>query len=168
MARPADRDGLLRASQDAFDRLFQLVQTVPESERTSPGVNGDWSVKDTLTHLHAWHNLMETWYREGMAGHKPAMPALGYTWRTTPDLNERIFREHRHEPMDLVVNNLRTSHSRMHTLIENHSDEELFTKKRYSWTGSTSMGSCFVSATSSHYSWAIALIRRWLSARSKT
>jgi len=168
MARPSDRDALLRASQDAFDRLLQLVETLPESERVSAGVNGQWSIKDVLAHLHAWHNLMETWYREGVAGKKPAMPAPGYTWRTTPDLNEIIFQEHRHEPLDSVVSNLQRSHTLMHTLIEAHSNEELFTKKRYSWTGSTSMGSCFVSATSSHYNWAITLIRRWLNARSKT
>jgi len=167
MARPSDKDALLRASQDAINRLFLLIETVPEGERVSPGVNGQWSIKDVLAHLHAWHNLMETWYREGMAGRKPAMPAPGYTWRTTPDLNESIFQEHRHEVMESVVGNLQKSHKLMHALIEAHSNEELFTKKRYSWTGSTSMGSFFVSATSSHYEWAITLIRKWLNSRSK-
>ena len=39
-------------------------------------------------------------------------------------------------------------------------DEELFTKKKYHWTGSTSLGSYLVSATSSHYDWALKLIRK--------
>lgn len=106
MPRPANKDGILKASRDSFDRLFELVETVPEDERISSGVNGEWSIKDVLAHLHARHSLMETWYIEGMAGNKPAMPARGYTWNTISDLNDRIFREHNHEPMELVVSYL--------------------------------------------------------------
>jgi hypothetical protein len=49
-------------------------------------------------------------------------------------------------------------------IIEKHSDHELFTKKLYKWTGSTSLGSYLVSNTSSHYTWAYDLIRKWLKA----
>jgi hypothetical protein len=45
-------------------------------------------------------------------------------------------------------------------LIEAHGDEELFTKKRYAWTGSTSLGAYLVSATSSHYDWATKKLRK--------
>jgi hypothetical protein len=40
-----------------------------------------------------------------------------------------------------------------------YSDDDLFTKKRYAWTGTTSVGSYAVSATSSHYVWASGLVR---------
>lgn len=45
-------------------------------------------------------------------------------------------------------------------LIETHSDEELFEKKKYQWTGTTSLGAYLISATSSHYDWAYKLIRK--------
>jgi hypothetical protein len=44
-------------------------------------------------------------------------------------------------------------------LIQKHSDEELFTKKRYAWTGTTSLGAYMISATSSHYDWALKTMR---------
>jgi hypothetical protein len=44
-------------------------------------------------------------------------------------------------------------------LIEKHTDEELFTKQKYKWTGTTSLGSYLVSATSSHYDWGIKQIK---------
>jgi hypothetical protein len=47
-------------------------------------------------------------------------------------------------------------------MIEKHTDEELFEKKKYPWTGSTSLGAYFISATCSHYLWAYDLIRKWL------
>ena len=45
-------------------------------------------------------------------------------------------------------------------LIEVFSDEELFTKRFFSWTGTTTLGSYCVSATSSHYDWAIKKLKQ--------
>jgi hypothetical protein len=165
MARPTNKEGLLNESQKSFNQLFELVDSIPNGEKVVVGVNGEWSVKDVLAHLCAWHSLIETWYIEGRAGNRPEMPALGYTWKTTPQLNERIFQDRKNESLDLVFQNLGSSHSKVQGIIEKHSDEELFTKKRYPWTGSTSMGSYFVSATSSHYQWAIDLIKKWLKSK---
>lgn len=161
MPRPTTKKDLLNASQQSFEQLLDLVTSLPEGEQISPGVNGEWSVKDVLAHLCAWHGMMETWYKEGMAGNKPDMPAPGFTWKTTPQLNEKIFQEHKNEPLDLVLNSLKSSHAKIQDIIESHSDEELFTKKQFRWTGSTSMGSYFISSTSSHYQWAIDLIKKW-------
>ena len=160
--RPTNKDSLLNESQNSFKCLIELLSTIPEDEKLTPGVSGAWSVKDILSHLNAWHGLMENWYIEGMAGEKPAIPAPGYTWKTTPQLNEKIFQSHKNESLDLVSANLRVSHANMQRLIEKHSNDELFTKRQYNWTGSTSLGAYFVSATSSHYQWAIKLIKKWL------
>jgi hypothetical protein len=54
---------------------------------------------------------------------------------------------------------LRKSHKTMMKIIESHTDEELFTKKKYGWTGTTSLGAFLVSATSSHYDWALKTIK---------
>ena len=45
-------------------------------------------------------------------------------------------------------------------LIDTFSDEQLFTKNIFSWTGSTTIGSYCVSVTSSHYDWAIKCIKK--------
>jgi hypothetical protein len=162
MARPKDKESLINESQRSFDRLLELVNFLPDDKKTMPGANGEWSVKDVLAHLHAWHCLLETWYAEGMAGEKPEMPAPGYTWKTTPQLNEQIFQDHRNESLDLVLQNLKDTHSKVLDIIHRHSDEELFTRKRYQWTGTTSLGCYLIAATSSHYHWAINLIKKWL------
>ncbi|WZJ25556.1 ClbS/DfsB family four-helix bundle protein [Trueperella pyogenes] len=44
---------------------------------------------------------------------------------------------------------LATSHCRVLEMIESFSNDELFTRKYFTWTGTTSLGSYFVSATSS-------------------
>ncbi len=55
---------------------------------------------------------------------------------------------------------LAASHARVLGLIGQFSDEELFTRKHFGWTGSTSLGAYCVSATSSHYEWAVKKLRR--------
>ncbi|MDR1911573.1 MAG: ClbS/DfsB family four-helix bundle protein, partial [Helicobacteraceae bacterium] len=37
--------------------------------------------------------------------------------------------------------------------------DELFTKNKYEWTGTTSLGSYLISATSSHYDWGLKTIK---------
>jgi hypothetical protein len=53
---------------------------------------------------------------------------------------------------------LARSHAKVLAIVERHTNAELFTKKRYAWTGSTSLGAYLVSATCSHYEWARRLI----------
>ena len=165
MARPKTRSELLEQSQGNFEKLAAMVESLDPADRISPGVNQDWSVKDVLAHLAAWHRLFFGWYEEGSKGVKPEMPAPGYTWKTTPELNEKIYQEHKDLPFEDVRKEVETTHSKMMDLISSHTDEELFTKKLYKWTGSTSLGSYAVSASSSHYQWAIDLIRKWLKKR---
>jgi hypothetical protein len=43
--------------------------------------------------------------------------------------------------------------------FEKYCKEELFTKKKYQWTGTTSLGAYLVSATSSHYDWGLKTIK---------
>jgi hypothetical protein len=35
--------------------------------------------------------MMENWYKIGMSGKKPAIPAEDVTWQTLPVLNHRIY-----------------------------------------------------------------------------
>ena len=88
------------------------------------------------------------------------MPAKGYTWKTTPELNKWIWKKYKDTSLEDAKVNFKSSYKKIRSIIKNHSDEELFEKKRYKWTGTTSLGAYLVSATSSHYDWAIKLIKK--------
>ena len=96
------------------------------------------------------------------------MPAKGYTWASTPELNRWIHGHYVALPLEQVRTRLARSHAAVLALIERHSDAELFTKKRYAWTGSTSLGAYLASATSSHYEWAFKLITKGLGSASRS
>lgn len=164
MPRPASRTDLLAAIDIEFARLMDDVARLPAEDRLRPGACGDWSVKDLLAHLHAWHQLFLTRESVGSRGGTPVMPAPGHTWATTPALNEEIRRQALHDGFEDVAARLLESTTRVRAVIEGYDDEALFTKRRYPWTGSTSLGSYAVSTTSSHYAWASQQIRRFAKA----
>ena len=152
----------MAAAEQEFDRLRDTVDAAPPSDRETPGACDSWSVKDILAHLDAWDRMWLRWEQAGARGEPIPMPAEGFAWAQTSALNERIHADTAGQRWDELRDRLQDSHSRIMTVLSGYSNEDLFAKKRYRWTGSTSVGSCAVSATSSHYAWASGLIRRSL------
>lgn len=77
-------------------------------------------------------------------------------------MNIEFWKKHQTTSLTDVKTALKESHSDTMKLIESFSDDELFIKKHFSWTGTTSLGSYCISSTSSHYDWGIKKIKRHL------
>lgn len=164
MPRPTNKKQLLQTSELNFKNLFNQIDSLdPERQESEfPAGTLNRNIRDVLAHLHHWHLMMLEWYAVGMSGEKPIMPAPGFTWKTVPALNRNIQEQHRNSPLEEVRSKLEQSHQQIQNLIEKHTDTELFEKKYYPWTGSTSLGAYLISASSSHYDWALKLLKRVL------
>jgi hypothetical protein len=162
MPRPKNKADLLQLSNDNFEKLFQFIDALNADEQQAAFKQHTMNrnIRDVLAHLHHWHLMFLDWYKVGMAGDKPDMPAKGYTWKTTSDLNKWIWTQYLDTPLESIRQSLEGSFNELQQIIQNHTEEELFEKKRYKWTGSTSLGAYLISATSSHYDWALKLIKR--------
>lgn len=162
MPRPKSKIELIELSQNNYEKLVKLVHSYSQKDLTKEFPKGmlNRNIRDVLAHLHHWHLLMLEWYKIGMKGEKPDMPAKGYTWKTLPALNKEIWSKS--QDLDFVTAKelLDTSYNDIQELIRKHSDEELFEKKKYKWTGTTSLGAYLISSTSSHYDWATKLIKK--------
>ena len=164
MSRPKNKSDLIALSSSNFDKLTNLLKNYSNDKlcKEFPEQYLNRNVRDVLGHLHHWHLMLLEWYNVGMKGKKPEMPAKGYTWKRTPELNKAIQKQYSNTDLSDIHKRLNKSHERVKYIINNHSDKELFEKKRYIWTGSTSLGQYLISATSSHYDWAIKLIKKCL------
>lgn len=162
MPRPKTKAELLSQSAQGFEDLKAYIDGLEEIAKNAVFPKGTMNrnIRDVLAHLHHWHLLFLEWYRVGMAGGKPEMPASGYSWKTTPALNLMIWESCQSASLSDIQALLEQSHNQVHAIIEDHSEEELFEKKKYKWTGATSLGAYLVSATSSHYAWALKLIKK--------
>ena len=164
MSRPTSRAELLERATSEFEALMDAVEGIDAEHRLGPSGYPRGSVKDMLAHLDAWHRMFIEWERVGRTGEVAEMPAPGHTWKTTPALNMEIHARRVDDPWDQVVDGLPATHAEELQAIEAYSEAELFEKRRYRWTGSTSVGSYAVSATTSHYDWAMNHLRKSIKA----
>ena len=164
MSRPTTKEELLSASKEKHAQLISLIQgfTAEEQVNTFPFEDRDRNLRDILIHLYEWQqlllNLVQSNHVDGVS--TPFFPAP-YTMRTTPELNQKFWESHQQTTFIQAMTLFETSHTQVMTVINEFSNEELFIKKFFTWTGSTSLGSYCVSATSSHYDWAIKKIRKY-------
>lgn len=165
MPRPASKVDLLKAIAREHGALEAALASLSPEQMLRPGVVGEWSAKDVLSHLIEWQQMLLGWYRSGVRGETPAVPAPGFKWNQTPQLNHQIYLKHRERPLAEVLEGFAASHLEVLGLIEDLSDRELFTPSLHAWTGKSTLGTYVVSATSSHYVWARQRIRRAFKAR---
>lgn len=119
-----DRDKLFRRISEERGRLIATLEGVSEEDLTTPGAADDWSVKDILAHISAWHD-------ECLA----ALTALvaGKKWDVEYDIdewNQEKYRERKDLALDQVWEDFHRSYSQLcdlllNTLPEKLSDEEI-------------------------------------------
>ena len=164
MPRPTDKKGLLELSEINYNKLLDFIHELSDAIKNKTYKNNelndrDKTVADVICHLHEWHLMMKSWYKTGMAGKKPAIPAEDVTWQTLPVLNRRIYEKYKGTELQQAITMFKKSHKDIMALIAKHTDDEIFTKKKYGWTGTTSLGAYFIGATSSHYDWGLKTIK---------
>lgn len=157
MARPTNKEGLLEAAKTNFLRLNDLLDQMSEEERraTFAFEDRDRNVKDVLIHLYEWHMLCIKWLDINMHQMKCSFLPYPYNWKTYPKMNIEFVQKHQQTSYEEAYQMLQTSHNQVMSWIERLSQEELFTKKYYDWTGTTHIGSYCISVTSAHYEWAM-------------
>jgi len=163
MARPTTKAELILMGNDQFNKMWELINSMSEKEKlgTFGFEDRDKNIKDVLIHLYEWHQLLLNWVTSNQNGDaKPFLPEP-YNWKTYPDMNVEFWKKHLNTTYESAESIIINSHKEVMSLIEKFSDEELFTKKHFSWTGTTSLGSYCVSATSSHYDWAMKKIKKY-------
>ncbi len=138
---------------EQWELLWQAVDLCP-GDRKSEAV-----VKQVLAHLHAWHRLTLGWYRNGLAG-RPDLPAKGFNWQQTRQLNAKLDAEFKAVEMASVVRRLKLSHDRIMKLVDGLNEKQLFESGEFAWTGKHALMSYVAPNTFSHYRWAIKKIKK--------
>ncbi len=172
MPRATNKTELIAAANSQWDTMWTLIDSVSDGAQSltfsfegNPQLKEahwarDKNMRDVLVHLYEWHLLLLHWVKTNMAGgNQPFLPEP-YTWKTYGGMNIGFWDKHQLTTYDEAATLLRDSHAEVLALIESLTDEELFDKKHFPWTGTTHVGAYCISATSSHYEWATKKIKR--------
>lgn len=167
MPRPTNKNDLLEASETNFRLLMNIADSMSEKalntvfdfsgEKSKKEAHWqrDKDLKDVFTHLYEWHQLVLKWVESNMKGVRADLLPAPYNWKTYGDMNMEFWKKHRDTSLSDARAMLERSHRDVMALAERFSNEELFTKGFFGWTGNITLGGFFVSNMSSHYNWAI-------------
>ena len=171
MARATTKADLVTSANGQFEKMWKLIDTMSDEqqnatfgkEMATAGKEAHWSrdknLRDILVHLYEWHLLLLNWIKVNSSGeHKPFLPEP-YNWKTYPTMNVEFWKKHQSTPLTEAKAKLKESHKDVMALIETLSNEQLFAKGVFDWTGTSTLGAYCVSATASHYDWAIKKIK---------
>ena len=164
MPRPTTKADLIQAANEQFAKLWTLIGEMSDEEKSADIVPNerDKNVRDVLVHLYEWHCLLLNWIRSNTNRNPaPFLPAP-YNWKTYPQMNVVFWEKHQNTSYTDAETMLKKTHKEVMALIETFSNEALFSKGTFDWTGTTTLGSHCVSATSSHYDWAFKDIKKAL------
>ena len=164
MPRPTTKADLIQAANEQFAKLWTLIGEMSDEEKSADIVPNerDKNVRDVLAHLYEWHCLLLNWIRSNTNRNPAPFLPVPYNWKTYPQMNVVFWEKHQNTSYTDAETMLKKTHKEVLALIETFSNEALFSKGTFDWTGTTTLGSYCVSATSSHYDWAINDIKKAL------
>ncbi|NTU62613.1 MAG: ClbS/DfsB family four-helix bundle protein [Chloroflexi bacterium] len=162
MPRPTSKAQLLSVMQQEHDALEESLESLTPDQLTHVSKTAKWSIKDVLAHLLAWEQMCLGWYKAGLRGDVPPLPAAGYNWAQLPALNRAIFERYHDRPLAEVLKQYRALYRQTLKTVQGIDEADLFTPGRYRWTGKNALAAYFVGATSSHYAWARKEVRKCL------
>ena len=173
MARANTKTDLLIAANEQFEKLWKLIDSMTGEQQNAPFHFGedflqkqkqahwrrDKNLRDVLIHLYEWHQLLLDWVKSNQNGEqKPFLPAP-YNWRTYGQMNVEFWEKHQSTDCQQSREMLKQSHTDVMAMIDVFSNDELFAEGGLPYLPEVILGSYCVSATASHYDWAMKKIK---------
>ena len=172
MPRARSKDDLLNFSEENYSILLKMIDEMSENQlntefdfsddasKKEAHWGRDKNVRDILIHLYEWHQLLIIFVEHNMKEEsKIAFLPVEYSWKTYGEMNVMLWKRHQGTDLESAKKMFESSHKKVMEMAAGFTNEELFTKKYYNWTGTTDLGAYFVSTCSSHYDWAIKKIK---------
>lgn len=168
MSRAKTKDELRHDAAENYRQLMEFIDGMTERERSTEFDFSDdltkkeqhWgrdrNLRDIYVHLYEWQLLMLDFLKNNLEeGLKASFLPEPYTWKTYGEMNWELWKKHQHTTEEEARRLFEKSHAEVMEAIEDFSDAELFEKRHYDWTGTTNLGSYFISVMPSHYDWAL-------------
>lgn len=156
-----DKTELLEALEDGRQQMLELLEGVPEPLMPTPGVVGDWSIKDILSHLAYWEGQIVTLLfqvKQGIA--KPSTAHFGK--ETVDQVNQRWFETGRERALDQIWMDWTGVRKQTIRRVSEYSDAELNDPNRWPWLNGRALWEWVAGDSFEHEDEHAVQIQRWL------
>jgi hypothetical protein len=158
MGAPTSKMDLLARMQTMCDALDAAIAPIPPFLMVAPGVNGAWSVKDTLAHLAYWDWSVVPYLDYALTGGAPNPAGTG---RDDDIWNARCFAAHRARTLDDVLADLYGARLATLRAVDALPEEALFDAGRFAWRKGSPLWESLDETEDGHYPEHIAQVEHW-------
>jgi len=164
MSDPNNKTELLarmRASYDAFEALLAPLSL---AQLSTPGVNGEWAVKDILVHLATWQSRASI-RLESIARQVDAPLGPIDNDEEMNAFNDSTFEANRARPADEVLAEFRAAVKRLDANVAATDERDLFEAGRFPWLEGGMLWQNVEVNTYGHYEEHAVMIEQWLASQ---
>ena len=163
MAIPKDKDELLKAIVDNYNKLTNELTSIPFELTEIKQLDGHskntfMSINDLVAYLVGWGQLVLKWNNKKSKGLEVDFPETGYKWNDLGRLAQKFYKDYEKDDFKTLSSKLDKTTIEILKLVENKTNNELFETVRY---GKWTLGKMIQLNTSSPFKNAKDRIRKW-------
>lgn len=161
MPQPQDKSSLLEQAQQSYSTLMDLItsteskpletdfEPLPASTKCTTFAQGN-NLRDLLVHAYEWQRLQSAFVDNIRKGEPRDFIPDPYR-KNYKEMDQANWQRHQSTPLDKSIALLQGSHKEMIDLMETFTQDQLFEKKVFKVTYTTTMAAYFISVTISPY-----------------
>ncbi len=161
MEEQMDKAKLLDEMRTKYAALEDILAPLDETQMTTEGVNGDWSIKDVLAHITAWQHRLLDRLHAATRNEEPTLSGV-VTDEEVDRLNEQFYKENKSRPLDDVLTDFRTTYLQIVDVVQVMNEEDLTDPHRFSWMKGNPLWYLVAGDTYEHYQEHKGPIQEWL------
>ncbi|GAC1630832.1 MAG: hypothetical protein NVS4B7_19200 [Ktedonobacteraceae bacterium] len=151
----------IRTRQVEFESVLAPLN---EAQMTTPGVNGEWSIKDILAHIVAWQRQTIDRLQAAARHRQPSLTPVANE-QAMDALNVQFYQENKDRPLSAVLADLSATHMHMLAAVEVLTDEDLDDPYKFAWRGGEPLWQNVAGNTYEHIDEHIEPIQQWLASK---
>ncbi|HJS29973.1 MAG TPA: ClbS/DfsB family four-helix bundle protein [Anaerolineales bacterium] len=165
MDEPITKESILLAIRTELAALNATLARIDRTLMTVPGVEGDWSVKDILSHLASWRRLLVVWTNDLIDGRTPNRPDPTESWGDIDQVNNSLYLETRDRSLDEALDEFASACEASTALVEGLTEADLTDPARFTWRRGVPLWQMVAGNTWVHDREHRESIEQWLSER---
>lgn len=162
MEQQMNKSQLLSEMNSKYTELEQMLTPLSNTQLTTAGVNGEWSIKDILAHLAAWQHVLLDRLQAAIQHTRPRLSFQGLSDEDIDRLNTQFYEENKSRSLSEVQVDFQNTYRQIADAVQAMNEEDLFDAQRFAWLGGTALWRFVAGDTYEHYIEHMEPISEWL------
>jgi hypothetical protein len=122
---------ILNKLETERERFLDAIEGLSDEDLQRPGVTGEWSIKDIMSHISRWEAELVKLLWQARQGQKPT--SMHFTQVEVDATNLDWFKESQFRPLRSVLDDFHAVRNQTILRVEAFSDADLRDPDRYKW-----------------------------------